>query len=75
MKQYTTHFRDGKKETELRELREEPKETGREKNLVNLYPQVGTIPSGAPRWTAVIFPAECMPRTIRREMRDLRIST
>ena len=41
MKQYTTHFRDGKKETELRELREEPKETGREKDLVNLYPQVG----------------------------------
>ena len=40
MKQYTTLFRNGKKETEILELREEPKEAEREKDLVNLYPQV-----------------------------------
>ena len=40
MKQYTTLFRNGKKETEIRELREEPKEAEREKDLINLYPQV-----------------------------------
>ena len=40
MKQYTTIFRNGKKETEIRELCEDQKEAAREKNLINLYPQV-----------------------------------
>ena len=40
MKQYTTTFREGKKETSIRELSEDIKETDREKDLVNLYPQI-----------------------------------
>ncbi|MBQ8073637.1 MAG: glucosylceramidase [Clostridia bacterium] len=40
MKQYATIFRNGKKEKETRAICEDPKEAGREKDLVNLYPQV-----------------------------------
>ncbi len=40
MKQFTTLFCDGKKETQILELHADGKETDREKDLVNLYPQI-----------------------------------
>ena len=40
MKQYATLFRDGKKQTNCRELFEDKNRTGQEKDLVNLYPRM-----------------------------------
>lgn len=40
MKQFTTLFRDGKKQTVLREVFEDAARTGQENQLVNLYPQI-----------------------------------
>ena len=40
MKRYTTCFSNGKKTSSICELRPDPKETEREKDLINIYPQV-----------------------------------
>ena len=40
MKQYTTLFRDGKKQSAVLELFHDEKQAGREKDVVNLYPQM-----------------------------------
>ena len=40
MKQYATLFPDGQKESLIREIAEDKSQADREKNLVNLYPQI-----------------------------------
>ena len=40
MKQYATLFRDGKKQSVLRNVTEDPSKAGQENQLVNLYPQI-----------------------------------
>ena len=71
MKQYLTLFKNGVKESAVREIAADPKETDREKDLVNLYPDVRyqTVEGFGGAFTdAAGYVFSLMPEALRRDL-------
>ncbi len=73
MKQYLTLFKDGVRESVTRAIDADPKETDREKDLVNLYPEVTyqTVEGFGGAFTdAAGYVFSLMPEALRRSFID-----
>ena len=73
MKQYLTLFKDGVRESVTRAIDADPKETDREKDLVNLYPEVTyqTVEGFGGAFTdAAGYVYSLMPEALRRSFID-----
>ncbi|MBQ7183423.1 MAG: glucosylceramidase [Clostridia bacterium] len=73
MKQYLTLFKDGVRESVTRAIAADPKETDREKDLVNLYPEVTyqTVEGFGGAFTdAAGYVYSLMPEALRRSFID-----